>query len=127
MNFLTLEEVSQKFGFNRQVWRRWCYEGKLKRAHIEGNAWVIDEDEARAWAESRNAPEARRQPGSISSKAREELKKNPDRPNIEIAKLTGATPSVVSLERRKLGLPRLPHGGITKAPPDWKPERKPRV
>jgi predicted DNA-binding transcriptional regulator AlpA len=126
MNFLTLEEVSQKFGFNRQVWRRWVAAGKVK-AHIEGRAWVIEESEARAWAESRKAPEARREPGSVNMAARRELQKDSSRSNIEIARLVGASPSAVSVERRKLGLPRLPHGGMSKAPPGWTGQRKPKA
>lgn len=126
MNFLTLEEVSAKFGFNRQVWRRWVAAGKVK-AHIEGRAWVIEESEARAWAESRKSPEARREPGSVNMAARRELQKDSSRSNIEIARLVGASPSAVSVERRKLGLPRLPHGGMSKAPPGWTGQRKPKA
>lgn len=126
MNFLTLDEVSAKFGFSRQVWRRWVAAGKVK-AHIEGRAWVIEEGEARAWAESRKSPEARRDPDSTNMKARRELQKDPSRSNIEIARLVGANPSAVSVERRKLGLPPLPHGGIDKAPPGWVGQRKPKA
>lgn len=125
-NFLTLEEVAAKFGFSRQVWRRWVAAGKVK-AHIEGRAWVIEPGEARAWAESRRDPEARREPDSINMKARRELQKNPTRSNIEIARLIGASPSAVSVERRKLGLPLLPHGGTSKAPPGWTGQRKPKA
>jgi hypothetical protein len=100
-------------------------EGKIK-AHIEGRAWVVDEVEAKAWADSRRAPEVRRNPDSISMKVRRELQQDPARSNIEIARLVGANPSSVSVERRKLGLPPLPHGGAAKAPPGWKPTRKPK-
>lgn len=123
MAFLTLDDLAERHGFSRQVWRRWVAEGKLK-GHIEKRAWVVDEDEARAWVESRRDPEARRNPQSVSLRARHELQRDPSRPNIVIARLIGAHPSIVSVERKKLGLPPLPHGGAGKEPPGWTGKRK---
>lgn len=123
MAYLTLDEVSERFGFNRQVWRRWVAAGKVP-AHIEGRAWVIEESVAKAYSESRKAPEARRNLASLSFRVRQELQRSPDSSNIEIARMVGVNPSVVSEERRKLGLPPLPHGGRSKAPPGWQPVRK---
>ncbi len=126
MAALTLNEVAAKFGFNRQVWRRWVAAGKVP-GRIEGREWVIEESDAKAWADNRRDPEARRKPDSINMKARRELQKNPDRSNAEIARLVGADVSAVSIERRKLGLPPLPSGGKDKAPPGWKPVRRRRA
>lgn len=126
MAYLTLDEVAAKFGFSRQVWRRWVANGKVPGV-IEGRQWVIDEADAKAWADNRRDPEARRKPDSINMKARRELQRDPHRSNAEIARLVGADVSAVSVERRKLGLPPLPSGGVDKAPPGWQPVRKRRA
>ena len=124
---LTLDEIAAKFGFSRQVWRRWVATHEELQGKIQGRAWMIDEEIARAWADARKSPEARRNPDSLNMKARRELQKNPDRSNAEIARIVGADVSAVSVERRKLGLPPLPSGGVGQAPPDWEPVRKRRV
>jgi len=123
---LTLHEVAAKFGFSRQVWRRWVAAGKVP-GRIEGREWLIEESDARTWAANRSDPEARRKPDSLNMKARRELQKDPHRSNAEIARIVGADVSAVSVERRKLGLPPLPSGGMSKAPPNWEPKRKPKV
>lgn len=123
---MTLNEVAEKFGFSRQVWRRWVAAGKVP-GRIEGREWLIEEADARAWAANRSDPDARRKPDSLNMKVKRELQKDADRSNAEIARLVGADVSAVSVERRKLGLPRLPYGGAAKAPPGGEPERKPKV